>query len=104
VAVCSKKGPIKVILDVGGVGYLVAVPLLHVCRLGDVHAEVTLLIHTHVRETPLRFTAFFLPGKSHFFEYFSELRASALRWPPEILSGMMSKNLYLQFAQAISRA
>ena len=34
-------------VDVGGVGYLVAVPLSTYATLGELHTEVTLLIHTH---------------------------------------------------------
>jgi Holliday junction DNA helicase RuvA len=52
------KRPNQVILDVGGVGYLVAVPLSTFAALGDLHAEVTLLIHTHVREDALALYGF----------------------------------------------
>jgi len=38
----------------GGVGYLVQVPLSTYGALGELHTEVTLLIHTHVREDALR--------------------------------------------------
>jgi len=84
----EKKGPIKFILDCRRrrlSGCCAASPRLP--HLAISHAEVTLLIHTHVRgKTLLRFTAFFLPGKKHFLRnYFSELRASARRWALKIL-------------------
>ena len=47
------KRPNQVLVDVGGVGYLVQVPLSTFAALGELHTEVTLLIHTHVREDAL---------------------------------------------------
>ena len=44
------KQPNQVVVDVGGVGYLVQIPLSTFTGLGEVNSETTLLIHTHVRE------------------------------------------------------
>jgi holliday junction DNA helicase RuvA len=63
-----EKRPNQVILDVGGVGYLVAVPLSTFAALGDLHAEVTLLIHTHVREDSLALYGFLSAREKHLFE------------------------------------
>src|SRR5260370_830382 len=49
----ADKRPNQVLVDVGGVGYLVQVPLSTFASLGELHTEVTLLIHTHVREDAL---------------------------------------------------
>src|SRR6266513_709771 len=49
----AEKRPNQVLVDVGGVGYLVQVPLSTYGALGELHTEVTLLIHTHVREDTL---------------------------------------------------
>ena len=57
----TDKRPNQVLVDVGGVGYLVQVPLSTYSALGELHTEVTLLIHTHVREDALftvRFSVF----------------------------------------------
>ena len=62
-----EKRPNQVILDVGGVGYLVAVPLSTFAALADLHAEVTLLIHTHVREDALGPLRFSLRARKTFF-------------------------------------
>lgn len=45
-----EKHPDRLLLDVNGVGYLVAVPLSTYYTLPDPGASVTLRVHTHVRE------------------------------------------------------
>jgi Holliday junction DNA helicase RuvA len=45
-----EKQPNRVIVNVGGVGYDVAVPLSTFYGLADAGAEVSLRVHTHVRE------------------------------------------------------
>jgi hypothetical protein len=42
------------LVEVGGVGYVVQVPLSTQAAVGELHAEVTLLIHRHVREEARR--------------------------------------------------
>src|ERR1700751_6104009 len=63
-----EKRPNQVILDVAGVGYLVAIPLSTFAALADLHAEVTLLIHTHVREDALALYGFLSAREKHLFE------------------------------------
>jgi Holliday junction DNA helicase RuvA len=53
-----EKHPTRVIVDVNGVGYDVAVPLSTFYTLGDPGAEVTLRVHTHVREDQLALYGF----------------------------------------------
>src|SRR6266700_1709871 len=62
------KRPNQVLVDVGGVGYLVQVPLSTYGALGELHTEVTLLIHTHVREDALALFGFVSSRAKHFFE------------------------------------
>src|SRR5439155_2196218 len=45
-----EKHPNRIVLDVGGVGYDVFVPLSTFYGLGDAGADIALRIHTHVRE------------------------------------------------------
>lgn len=47
-----------VIIDVGGVGYEVTIPLSTFYELGDVGSDVQLRIHTHVREDALQLFGF----------------------------------------------
>ncbi len=53
-----EKGTETVIVDVNGVGYEVAVPLGTLAKLPKIGEEITLYIHTHVREDELRLFGF----------------------------------------------
>ena len=44
-----EKSPSRLIVNVGGVGYDVQVPLSTFYVLGEPGADVTLRVHTHVR-------------------------------------------------------
>jgi Holliday junction DNA helicase RuvA len=88
-----EKRPNQVILDVGGVGYLVAVPLSTFAALGDLHAEVTLLIHTHVREDALALYGFLSAREKHFFELLLGASGVGPSLALKILSGMNVEEL-----------
>jgi Holliday junction DNA helicase RuvA len=88
-----EKRPNQVILDVGGVGYLVAVPLSTFAALGDLHAEVTLLIHTHVREDALALYGFLSAREKHFFELLLGASGVGPSLALKILSGMNVEDL-----------
>src|SRR6476646_4382426 len=64
----ADKRPNQILVDVGGVGYLVQVPLSTYASLGELHTEVTLLIHTHVREDAFSLYGFLSSREKHFFE------------------------------------
>jgi holliday junction DNA helicase RuvA len=88
-----EKRPNQVILDVGGVGYLVAVPLSTFAALGELHAEVTLLIHTHVREDALTLYGFLLAREKHVFELLLGASGVGPSLSLKILSGMNVEEL-----------
>jgi holliday junction DNA helicase RuvA len=88
-----EKRPNQVILDVGGVGYLVAVPLSTFAALGDLHTEVTLLIHTHVREDALALYGFLSAREKHFFELLLGASGVGPSLALKILSGMNVEEL-----------
>lgn len=83
-----EKRPNQVILDVGGVGYLVAVPLSTFAALGDLHTEVTLLIYTHVREDALALYGFLSAREKHLFELLLGASGVGPTLALKILSGM----------------
>jgi holliday junction DNA helicase RuvA len=87
------KRPNQVILDVGGVGYLVAVPLSTFAALGDLHAEVTLLVHTHVREDALALYGFLSAREKHLFELLLGASGVGPTLALKILSGMNVEEL-----------
>ena len=88
-----EKRPNQVILDVGGVGYLVAVPLSTFAALADLHAEVTLLIHTHVREDALALYGFLSAREKHFFELLLGASGVGPSLALKILSGINVEEL-----------
>jgi holliday junction DNA helicase RuvA len=88
-----EKRPNQVILDVGGVGYLVAVPLSTFAALGELHGEVTLLIHTHVREDALALYGFLSAREKHLFERLLGASGVGPTLALKILSGMNVEEL-----------
>lgn len=88
-----EKRPNQVILDVGGVGYLVAIPLSTFATLGELHAEVTLLIHTHVREDALALYGFLSAREKHLFELLLGASGVGPTLALKILSGMNVEEL-----------
>ena len=88
-----EKRPNQVILDVSGVGYLVAVPLSTFAALGELHAEVTLLIHTHVREDALALYGFLSAREKHLFELLLSASGVGPSLALKILSGMNVEEL-----------
>ncbi len=88
-----EKRPNQVILDVVGVGYIVAIPLSTFAALGDLHAEVTLLIHTHVREDALALYGFLSQREKHLFELLLGASGVGPSLALKILSGMNVEEL-----------
>jgi holliday junction DNA helicase RuvA len=89
----AEKRPNQVLVDVGGVGYVVAVPLSTYAALGELHTEVTLLIHTHVREDALALYGFVSSREKHFFEMLLSASGVGPSLALKILSGMSVEEL-----------
>jgi len=89
----AEKRPNQVLVDVGGVGYLVQVPLSTYAALGELHTEVTLLIHTHVREDALALYGFMSAREKHFFEMLLSASGVGPSLALKILSGMSVEEL-----------
>ncbi|HKW56425.1 MAG TPA: Holliday junction branch migration protein RuvA, partial [Candidatus Acidoferrum sp.] len=81
------------LLDVGGVGYLVHVPLSTYASLGELHTELTLLIHTHVREDALALYGFVSSREKHLFELLLSASGVGPSLALKILSGMSAEEL-----------
>jgi Holliday junction DNA helicase RuvA len=62
------KQPNRIIVDVQGVGYDVSVPLSTYYDVGDPGADVSLRIHTHVREDALQLYGFLTALEQQLFE------------------------------------
>jgi Holliday junction DNA helicase RuvA len=87
------KRPNVVLVDVGGVGYQVSIPLSTFYALGDLHDEVTLLIHTHLREDSIALYGFLTSREKHFFEMLISASGVGPTLALKILSGMSVDDL-----------
>jgi len=89
----AEKRPNSVLVDVSGVGYVVAVSLSTYAGLGELHAEVTLLIHTHVREDALALYGFISSREKQLFEMLISASGVGPSLAMKILSGMSVEEL-----------
>jgi holliday junction DNA helicase RuvA len=89
----TDKRPNQVLVDVGGVGYIVQIPLSTFSTLGELHTEVTLLIHTHVREDTLSLYGFLSSREKHLFEMLLSASGVGPSLALKILSGMSVEEL-----------
>jgi Holliday junction DNA helicase RuvA len=87
------KRPNQVLVDVGGVGYLVHIPLSTFYALGDLHSNVTLLIHTQVREDAISLYGFLSAREKHLFELLISASGVGPALALKILSGMSVDDL-----------
>lgn len=83
-----EKRPNQVLLEVGGVGYVVQIPLSTYTSMGSLHSENTLLIHTHVREDQFSLYGFFTVREKHCFELLISASGVGPSLALKILSGM----------------
>jgi Holliday junction DNA helicase RuvA len=87
------KQPNRVIVDVGGVGYDVGVPLSTYYATGEPGSEVTLRIHTHVREDQIALFGFATPLELALFERLIAVNGIGPRVAIAVLSGIDSQEL-----------
>jgi holliday junction DNA helicase RuvA len=87
------KRPNQVLVDVGGVGYLVHIPLSTFYALGKLHSNVTLLIHTQVREDAISLYGFLTAREKHLFELLISASGVGPVLALKILSGMSVDDL-----------
>jgi Holliday junction DNA helicase RuvA len=89
----ADKRPNQVVVDVGGVGYLVHVPLSTFYALGELHSEVSLTIHTQVREDAIALYGFLTAREKHLFELLISASGVGPVLALKILSGMSVDDL-----------
>ena len=87
------KHPQRVIVDVNGVGYSVQVPLSTFYNLGDSGADVTLRVHTHVREDTLALFGFLTPLELELFERLIAINGVGPKLALAVLSGIDPQEL-----------
>jgi Holliday junction DNA helicase RuvA len=88
-----RKAPQEAVVDVGGVGYRVAIPLSTFYRIGEPGEDVTLLTHTHVREDALALFGFLTAAEQALFERLIAVSGVGPRLALSILSGIEAPDL-----------
>jgi Holliday junction DNA helicase RuvA len=88
-----RKEPQEAIVDVGGVGYRLTIPLSTFYRIGEPGIEVTLLTHTHVREDTLALFGFLTAAEQALFEKLIAVTGVGPRLAISILSGIEPPDL-----------
>jgi holliday junction DNA helicase RuvA len=83
-----EKHPSHVIIDAGGVGYEVSISVASFSGLPSEGAEVSLFIHTHVREDALALYGFLRREEKQLFERLISVSGIGPKLAMTVLSGM----------------
>ena len=62
-----EKGPSRIVISAGGVGYGVLVPLSTYLNLGERYSEAEILIHTHMSDSSISLFGFSTEGEKDLF-------------------------------------
>ena len=87
------KQPNRIIVDVQGVGYEVHVPLSTFYDAGEPGADITLRVHTHVREDALQLYGFLTLLEQQVFERLIGISGIGPRLAISVLSGIDPRDL-----------
>jgi Holliday junction DNA helicase RuvA len=83
-----EKHPNRIVVDVGGVGYDVIVPLSTFYGLGEAGAAVALRVHTHVREDVIALYGFATALEQDLFERLISISGIGPKLALSVLSGI----------------
>ena len=89
----AQKIPGEAIIDVGGIGYQVFIPLNVFYGLPEIGAAVTLQIYTHVREDALQLFGFQDPAEKQLFLLLIGVSGIGPKLAVNILSGIPTQEL-----------
>ena len=87
------KQPNEVIIDVGGVGYDVTIPVSTFYEIGEPGSEVSLKIHTHVREDAIQLFGFWTGREKELFSRLTSVSGVGPKLAITMLSGMPAGEL-----------
>jgi Holliday junction DNA helicase RuvA len=88
-----EKHPNQAIVEAGGVGYDVTIPVSTFTHLPDAGAEVRLRIHTHVREDALSLYGFLTQDEKALFEKLIGVSGIGPTLAVKVLSGVAAPDL-----------
>jgi Holliday junction DNA helicase RuvA len=93
------KAPQSVIIDNGGIGYEVTVPLSTFYTLPEKDGKVSLHIYTHVREDALMLFGFYTPLEKEIFTMLISVSGIGPKLATNILSGIGPEELLAAMAR-----
>ena len=96
----SAKQPNRLVIDVNGVGYDVSVPLSTFYGLGDEGSDVSLRIHTHVREDALALYGFATSLELVLFERLIAISGIGPKLALAVMSGIEPNELVRAIEQS----
>ena len=88
-----EKHPNQIIVETGGVGYDVVIPISTFSALPEAGSEVKLRIHTHVREDALALFGFLTTDEKTIFEKLISVSGIGPTLAIKVLSGMATSDL-----------
>jgi Holliday junction DNA helicase RuvA len=91
--VLREKAIQRIVIDVGGVGYDVQVPLSTLYTVGEVGAPVSLRVHTHVREDAIQLFGFATALELVLFERLIGVNGIGPKLALAVLSGIETSEL-----------
>lgn len=94
-----EKHPNQLVVDVHGVGYDITIPVSTFSSLPDVGANVTLRIHTHVREDALSLFGFLTAEEKTLFEKLISVSGIGPKLAITALSGLATADLIAAIRQ-----
>lgn len=95
----AERHPTHLVVDVGGVGFLVQVPLSTYERSGPVGQAITILTHLNVREDALQLFGFMTEGERDLFGLLISVSGVGPQVAQKVLSGV-SVNDFKRFVAA----
>lgn len=88
-----EKRPNQIVIDVHGVGYDVAIPISTYSALPDAGAEVSVRVHTHVREDAIALFGFLTGDEKMLFEKLISVSGIGPKLGITVLSGLAAADL-----------
>jgi Holliday junction DNA helicase RuvA len=91
--VLLEKHPNQLVVDVGGVGYDVTIPVSTFSSVGETGSEVKLRVHTHVREDAIALFGFASAEEKTIFEKLISVSGIGPKLAITVLSGLPTGDL-----------
>lgn len=95
-----EKHPNQLVVEAGGVGYDVTIPVTTFSAVPDVGAEVKLRVHTHVREDAISLFGFHSGEEKQLFEKLISVSGIGPKLAITVLSGVAAGDLVQAIRQA----